>query len=65
MIFRKKIEEHNSAKKQRIIIFDDMIANMLSNKKINLIVTELFIRDRIKTFLFYYSILFCSTKNIY
>ena len=29
-----------------LIIFDDMIADMLSNKKLNLIVTELFIRGR-------------------
>ena len=28
------------------ISFDDMIANMLNNKKINPIVTELFIRDK-------------------
>ena len=29
-----------------LIIFDDMIADMFSNKKLNLIVTELFIRGR-------------------
>ena len=29
-----------------LIIFDDMIADMLSNKKLNLIATELFIRGR-------------------
>ena len=29
-----------------LIIFDDMIDDMLSNKKLNLIVTELFIRGR-------------------
>ena len=34
-------------KKRRIlIVFDDMIANMLSNKKLNPVVTELFIRGR-------------------
>ena len=27
-------------------VFDDMITDMLSNKKINQLVTELFIRDR-------------------
>ena len=43
----KNIEEHNSNKKRKIlIVFDDMIADMLSNKKINPIVTELFIRGR-------------------
>ena len=29
-----------------LIVFDDMIANMLSNKTLNLIVTELITRDR-------------------
>ena len=43
----KNIEEYNSDKKRKIlIIFDDMIADMLSNKKRNPIVTELFIRGR-------------------
>ena len=39
------ILKYNSNKKGKIlIVFDDMIADMLSNKKLNLIVTELFIR---------------------
>ena len=43
----KNIEKYNSNKKRKIlIVFDDMIADMLSNKKINPIVTELFIRGR-------------------
>ena len=29
-----------------MIVFDDMIADMLNNKKLNPIVTELFIRGR-------------------
>ena len=41
------IEECNPNKKRKILIlFDDMIANMLSNKKLNPIETELFIRGR-------------------
>ena len=41
----KNIEECNRNKKQKIlIVFDDMIADILSNKKLNPIVTELFIR---------------------
>ena len=41
MIFIKNIEEYNPNKKQKIIIlFDDMIADMLSDKKLNLMVTE-------------------------
>ena len=43
----KNIEEYNPNKKGKIlIVFDDMIANMLSNKKLKPIVTELFIRRR-------------------
>ena len=41
----KNIEEYNPNKKQKIlIVFDDMIAGMVSNKKLNPIVSELFIR---------------------
>ena len=41
----KNIEECKPNKKCKIlIVFDDMIANMPSNKKLNPIVTELFIR---------------------
>ena len=43
----KSIEECNPNKKQKIlIVFDDMIVDMLSNKNLNPIVTELFIRGR-------------------
>ena len=43
----KKISEYNSNKKQKIlIVFDNMIADILSNKKINPIVAELFIKGR-------------------
>ena len=42
----KNIEEYNPNKKWKILIVFDMIANMLSNKKPNPIVTELFIRGR-------------------
>ena len=40
----KNIEENNPGKKHKlIIVFDDMFANMISNKKLNPVVTELFI----------------------
>ena len=43
----KNIEDYNLGKKRKIlIIFDDMIADMINNKKLNPIVTELFIRGR-------------------
>ena len=50
----KNIEEYNPNKKHKILTaFDDMIADMLSNKKRNPIVTELFIRGRKQTFLLF------------
>ena len=40
------IEEYNVGKKRKIlIVFDDMIADMINNKKLNPRVTELFIRE--------------------
>ena len=43
----KNIEKYNPNKKCKIlIVFDDMIADMRSNKKLNSIVTELFTRNR-------------------
>ena len=43
----KNIEEYNSNKKRKIVIvFDDMIPDMLSHKKFNQTVTKLFIRGR-------------------
>ena len=43
----KNIEKYNPNKKLKIlIVFDDMIANMLSNKKLDPTVTVLFIRRR-------------------
>ena len=43
----KNIEEYNSGKKRKVlIVFEDMFADMISNKKPNSIVTGLFIRDR-------------------
>ena len=42
----QKIEKYNPNKKRKILIVsDDMIADMLSNKNLNPIVTELFIRE--------------------
>ena len=43
----KNIEEYNPNKERKIlIVFDDMIADILSNEKRNPVVTELFIRGR-------------------
>ena len=61
----KNIEEYNPNKKCEIlIVFDDMITEMLSNKKVNPIVTEVVTRGRkLNIYLFYYLILFWCAKN--
>ena len=41
------MEEYNADRKRKVfIVFDDMIANIISNKKHNQIVTEIIIRER-------------------
>ena len=43
----KNIDNYNSDKENKVlIVFDDMIADMIKNKELNSIVTELFIRGR-------------------
>ena len=43
----KNIKDYNPDKENEIlIVFDDMIADMINNKKINSVGTELFIRGR-------------------
>ena len=43
----ENLEDYNPTKKRRVlIVFDDMIADMESNKKLSSKVTELFLRGR-------------------
>ena len=43
----KNIDNYNPDKENKVlIVFDDMIADMIKNKELNSIVTELFIRGR-------------------
>ena len=58
----ENLEDYNPTKKNRVlIVFDDMIADMESNKKLNPIVTELFIRGRkLNILLVFTSVLFQS-----
>ena len=53
------INDYNPDKKNKIlIVLDDMIADMINNKKLNSIITEFFIRGRNKYFSFiYYTII--------
>ena len=49
----KNIDEYNLEKENKIlVVFDDMIAGMIHNKKLTSVLTELFIRGRkLNTFL--------------
>ena len=43
----KNIEEYNLGKKLKVLlVFDDIMANIINNKRLNAIVTELFITSR-------------------
>ena len=46
MIFFKDIEEYHSNKERKVLIAIDMFVDMLSNKKLNPVLIELFTRDR-------------------
>ena len=61
MIFINNNQEYNPNKKRKIlIVFDNMIADILNDKKLNPIVTELFIRSRKLNY--YTIVLQCSQK---
>ena len=56
----ENVEDYNQTKKRKVlIVFDDMIADMESNKKLSPIVTELFLRERKLNFLlvFYHNLI--------
>ena len=57
----KNINAYNGDKERKIlIVFDDMIADMINNKKLNSIATELFIRSRKSniSLVFFYPVVF-------
>ena len=62
-IYRNNEEQNWHKKQKTLIVFDDMITDMLGNKKLNPIVTELFISRR-KLFTLFLSpnitLLFCK-----
>ena len=46
-MFIKNIEEYNVCKKRKkLIVFDDMIADIINNRNLNPVVTELFVGGR-------------------
>ena len=62
----KNIQECNPNKKRKIlIVFPDMISDMLSNKKLNPTVTELFITKKLNNSIaFITQSYFAAPKNI-
>ena len=66
MIFIKTLKNTTQTKKHKILIlFHDMIADMLSNKKLNPIITELFFSSRkLNTSVFITQPYFAVPKNI-
>ena len=57
----KNINEYNADKERKIlIVFDDMIADLINEKELNSKVTELFIRGRKTIYLscFHYTVIF-------
>ena len=61
----KSTEECNPEKKQKVlIVFDYMIADLISNKKLDLVVTDLFIRvNKLNISHIQHTIVFSSTKE--
>ena len=61
----KNIEEYNPNKKRKILmVFDDMIPDSLSNKKLNPLVTELFINGRKLLLFLLHNLILLFQKNI-
>ena len=61
----KNIGKYNLGKKRKVlIVFDDMIADMINNKKLNPVVTELFIRGRKLSIVFVTQPYFKVLKNV-
>ena len=56
----KNIEDYNPGKKRKILlVFDDMIADMINNKELNPVVTELFLE--VENLIFLLSLLLSRT----
>ena len=45
MILKKRLKNTIQTRNAKYLLFDDMVADMLSNKKLNPVITELLIRD--------------------
>ena len=60
----KHIEEYNLIKKRKVLIaFHSIIADMVNDKELNFIVTELFIRGRKLNILLIYTLLYYANSK--
>ena len=59
----RNIDEYNVNKERKmLIVFNDMIVDMINNKKLNSIVTDLFIKTKQLSHLYYAIILWGSKR---
>ena len=63
----ENINDYNSIiKRKKLIAFDDMIADITTNRRFQAIIKELFIRCRkLNISLFYHAVLFFCSKRCY
>ena len=64
--FYKNINDYNlSRRRKKLIVFDDIIADIMTNKRFQAIIKELFVRCRKLniSLVFFYSILFVCSKR--
>ena len=60
----KHIEEYNLTKKRKVLIaFHSIIADMVNDKELSFIVTELFIRGRKLNILLIYTLLYYANSK--
>ena len=60
----KHIEEYNLIKKRKVLIaFHNIIADMVNDKELSFIVTELFIRGRKLNILLIYTLLYYANSK--
>ena len=65
VIFIKTLKNTTHKKRKILIVFDDLVADMLKNKKLDPIITELFIRGRqLNIFFLLHNIILLLKKNI-
>ena len=65
VIFIKTLKNTTRKKRKILIVFDDLVADMLNNKKLDPIITELFIRGRqLNIFFLLHNIILLLKKNI-